>query len=140
MNRYRCYFSMPDLLGKGPALNSRIEVVEDLPGVPGCERVGAFLAGFWMNIKMDLCTGADEDKEYFIPASAILMLERFDWPDPEPADQYTPEERAAIDPNAEPIEFNRVTRESASDPARCPHGRGWSDFCEPCGRVNGAII
>lgn len=81
MNGYLCYFMFPEL--DQDVVGMEMHTVQDNPFEPGLERLGAFTAGFWLTEAMELCTGADEDKKYWIPPAAIYMIEVFQRLDPE---------------------------------------------------------
>lgn len=36
------------------------------------------------------------------------------------------------------IQRKRWSEKPDNVPDTCPHGRGWHDYCEPCGRINSA--
>lgn len=93
MNGYLCYFMMPDIdpeYDHQEPIGMEMHTVADSPGEPGLERLGAFTSGFWLTSALELCTGSDEDKSYWIPPTAIYMVEIFHRPDPEDLDD-TPE-------------------------------------------------
>ena len=77
MIRYKCFYRRPDLNSKSMDLFSR--VVNDNPDIGGQSLYGAFRNGFWINEAGELVGW--EDGRYWIPPSAILMLERYDDPD-----------------------------------------------------------
>jgi hypothetical protein len=90
MNGYLCYFTMPvfggvnmDLDADETVLELEVHTVSDRPSEEALERMGAFVGGFWLTEALELCTGADADKKYWIPPSAIQMMEIFDRPDPD---------------------------------------------------------
>lgn len=37
----------------------------------------------------------------------------------------------------EPNQFCARCMANAALDRKCPHGKGWADYCEPCGRVHG---
>lgn len=88
MNGYLCYFMMPQMIQVGThpddeTIGMEMHTVQDNPDEPGLERVGAFAAGFWLTQAIELCTGADPDKKFWIPPTAIYMIEIFERPDPD---------------------------------------------------------
>jgi hypothetical protein len=143
MNGYLCHFMFPVLAGAGisasvvqqqDTVELEMHTVQDNPDESGLERLGAFVAGFWLTEALELCTGADPDKHFWIPPTAIYCIELFERPETPAADQWTPEQLADFDKrNVEALEFTK-------NPDKCEHGRGMTDYCEPCGRVNGSII
>jgi len=72
----------PEIFGDQVTIDMEMHTVTDQPGEPGLERLGAFVAGFWLTEAFDLCTGSDEDKKYWIPPAAIYMIEVYDRPEP----------------------------------------------------------
>lgn len=106
MKRYLCYYRSVILDGKPIDFTTEIRTVFDNPEVPGLERIGAFIEGFFLNGKMDLVERGDPDICYWIPPSAIVTIEIVDIEQP-------------------------------VDPEFCKHGERLTDYCEPCGRVNG---
>ena len=96
MNGYRCFYWFPEIYGGTVATDLELRTVTDLPGEAGLERLGAFVAGFWLTEALELCTGSDDLKKYWIPQSAIQMIEIYhrptqEWNEQELEDPAVPE-------------------------------------------------